>query len=508
MVFEKPPVTVAMWPPESVPEVAFRVPIERLRAPLNVPPLSVTSGSVVAGGAPSSVSVPLSSVSAAGSSVAPPGSVTLAVVRTWPAPPIRPVTVRMPAKVSSESATNVPVSVPVPAASERTPLEAWTVPSLSSSVETVLVPPEVLCRRPPETTWIWPLPLLQTKLPAPVPIVKVASIRNAAEVMTQMSPPVHVESAWGRKLMLSSSRIWPPVAFVNVPVTVAVCPPDSVPDVAMSVPMVRLRAPLNVPPDSVTSGSVVAGVAPSSVSVPLSSVSAAGSSVAPPGSVTLAVVRTWPAPPIRPVTVRMPAKVSSDSARNVPVSVATAGAAATDSVPCAAWTVPSLSSSVEIVEVPGESFSSRPPAATWTWPLPLLQTKFPPPVAIVNVASRRMTPPVMTQMSPPFHVEAAPTASVPPSIRSCALVVLVSVPAAASVPEPVSVPERRVVAPETVSVRAPPVCRVPPSSTSVAALEFWSSTTLSPEPSVTSSAPVGTWPHDQLPGALQLPDPL
>ena len=143
--------------------------------------------------------------------------------------------------------------------------------------------------------------------------------------------------------------------------------------------MVRLRAPLNVPPDSVTSGSVVAGVAPSSVSVPLSSVSAAGSSVAPLGSVTLAVVRTSPAPPTRPFTVRMPASVSSApaSARKAPASVATAGAAATDSVPCAAWTVPSLSSRVETVEVPGESFSSRPPAATWTWPLPLLQTKPP-----------------------------------------------------------------------------------------------------------------------------------
>ena len=184
----------------------------------------------------------------------------------------------------------------------------------------------------------------------------------------QMSPPVHVELAWGRKLMLSSSRIWPPVAFVNAPVTVAMWPPDSVPDVAVSAPMVRLRAPLNVPPDSVTSGSVVAGVAPSSVSVPLSSVSAAGSSVAPLGSVTLAVVRTSPAPPTRPLTVRMPASVSSApvSARKAPASVATAGAAATDSVPCAAWTVPSLSSSVETVEVPGESFSSRPPAVTWT----------------------------------------------------------------------------------------------------------------------------------------------
>ena len=86
--------------------------------------------------------------------------------------------------------------------------------------------------------------------------------------------------------------------------------------------------------------------------------------------------------------------------------------------------------------------------------------------------------------------------------------VLVSAPAAATVPEPVMVPERSVVAPVTVSVRAPPVCRVPPSSTSVAALEFWSSTTLSPEPRVTSSAPVGTCAHDQLAGALQLPDPL
>ena len=94
---------------------------------------------------------------------------------------------------------------------------------------------------------------------------------------------------------------------------------------------------------------------------------------------TLAVVRTSPAPPTRPFTVRMPASVISApaSARNAPASVATAGAAATDSVPCAAWTVPSLSSRVETVEVPVESFSSRPPAATWIWPLPLLQTKPP-----------------------------------------------------------------------------------------------------------------------------------
>ena len=109
----------------------------------------------------------------------------------------RPVTVRIPANASSApaSARNVPASVLTAgaAASERTPDEACTVPSFSSRVETVLVPPEVLCRRPPETIWIWPLPLLQTKLPAPVPIVNVASIRRAAEVMMQMSPPVQVD---------------------------------------------------------------------------------------------------------------------------------------------------------------------------------------------------------------------------------------------------------------------------------------------------------------------------
>ena len=111
------------------------------------------------------------------------------------------------------------------------------MPSLSSSVETVLVPPEVLCRRPPATIWTWPLPLLQTKLPAPVPIVNVASIRSAAEVMMQMSPPVQVASICGRRLMLSSSRSWPPVVLVNAPVIVAVWPPASVPDVAFSVPI-------------------------------------------------------------------------------------------------------------------------------------------------------------------------------------------------------------------------------------------------------------------------------
>ena len=155
--------------------------------------------------------MPLSSVSAAGSSVAPPGSVTLEVVRTWPAPPMRPVTVRMPASVSSApaSARKAPASLLTAgaAATERTPLEAWTVPSFSSSVETVLVPPEVLCRRPPATIWTWPLPLLQTKLPAPLLIDNVASIRKTAPVMMQMSPPVQVESACGRKLIASSSRI-------------------------------------------------------------------------------------------------------------------------------------------------------------------------------------------------------------------------------------------------------------------------------------------------------------
>ena len=155
------------------------------------------------------------------------------------------------------------------------------------------------------------------------------------------------------------------------------------------------------------------------------------------------------------------------------------------------------------MEGPDESFSSRPPAVTWTCPLPLLQTKLPPPEAIVNVASRRITPPVMMQMSPPFHVEAAPIASVAPSIRSCAPVVFVSPPLGASVPEPEIVAERSVVAPDTVSVRALANWSVPPASTtSVEAVAFWSSTTLSPEPSVTSSAPFGTCPHDQLaPGA-------
>ena len=256
---------------------------------------------------------------------------------------------------------------------------------------------------------------------------------------------------------------------------------------------------------------MVAGAAPSSVSVPLSRVSAAGLSVAPSGRVTPAVKRAVPAPPIRPAAVseRTPAKVSSApaSAVNRPASVASAGAAASDSVPCAACTVPSLSSRVETVVRPDESFSRRPPAVTWTCPLPLLQTRFPPPEAIVNVASRRRTPPLTMQMSPPLHDDAAPIARVAPSIRSCAPVVFVSPPLGASVPEPEIVAERSEVAPDTVSVRALANWSVAPASTtSVEAVAFWSVTrTLSPEASVTSSAPFGACPHDQLAPVCQLP---
>ena len=65
------------------------------------------------------------------------------------------------------------------------------------------------------------MPLLQTKPPAPVPIVHVALMRRAAPVMMQMSPPVQVVSSCGRTLMLSSKRSWPAVVLVNVPVMVA-----------------------------------------------------------------------------------------------------------------------------------------------------------------------------------------------------------------------------------------------------------------------------------------------
>ena len=56
-----------------------------------------------------------------------------------------------------------------------------------------------------------------------------------------MSPPLQVESASGRKLMPSSKRSWPPVVLLNPPVTVAMWLPASVPDVAVSVVMARLR---------------------------------------------------------------------------------------------------------------------------------------------------------------------------------------------------------------------------------------------------------------------------